>query len=80
MPAKIWSSPTVSLGAMQAVVQQLQQLFPSSRPYVHPAVDTAVIVPGNGPLTLDTAAAGETAADTATAQKDVSCVSFTTPN
>jgi hypothetical protein len=55
----IVANSVVSVGAMQAVVQQLQQLFLSSRPYVHSAVDTAVIVPGKGPLTLDTAAAGE---------------------
>lgn len=43
----------------QVVLQQLQQLFPSSSPYVHPLLDTAVILPGQGPNTLDLTAAGE---------------------
>lgn len=43
----------------QAVVQQLQQLFPSSSPYVHPRLDTAVILPGQRSSTFDLSAAGE---------------------
>jgi hypothetical protein len=38
---------------LQAVVQQLQQLFPDVQPYVHPSVSSAVIVPGKGPLQPD---------------------------
>lgn len=38
---------------LQAVVQQLQQLFPNVQPYLHPAVSSAVIVPGRGPLQPD---------------------------
>lgn len=44
--------------ALQDVVQRLQQLLPGSSPYCHPAVDAAVILPGRGPLPLDTGAAG----------------------
>jgi hypothetical protein len=38
---------------LQAVVQQLQQLFPDVQPYIHPAVSSAIIVPGKGPLQPD---------------------------
>jgi hypothetical protein len=46
--------------ALQAVVQQLRQQFPSTcTPWVHRQVPQAVIVPGNGPLQPDYQAAGE---------------------
>jgi hypothetical protein len=38
---------------LQAVVQQLQQLFPDVQPYIHPAVSSAIIVPSMGPQQPD---------------------------
>lgn len=52
-----WLLPLL-LVLLQVVVQHLQQLFPSSSPYIHTLVDTAVILPGRGPLDLDLDAAG----------------------
>lgn len=56
--AQQYPTPALCITAAQAVVQQFQQLFPSSSPYIHPAVGTAVILPGRGPLPVDAAAAG----------------------
>eukprot|EP00775_Hariotina_reticulata_P008168 gene8168-8359_t len=42
----------------QVVLKQLHHLFPTARPYVHPRVHSAVIVPGTGPWQPDYAACG----------------------
>eukprot|EP00879_Flechtneria_rotunda_P022103 GHRR01023321.1.p1 GENE.GHRR01023321.1~~GHRR01023321.1.p1 ORF type:complete len:143 (+),score=48.87 GHRR01023321.1:387-815(+) len=37
----------------EGVMQELQQLLPASQPYMHPVVNSAVILPGKGPLQPD---------------------------
>lgn len=59
-------------------MQQLQQLFPGSSPYKHPRVDTAVILPGKGPLPLNLDAAGDCLSTAEDSSLPAQCISDVT--